>query len=116
MEEGSAEQKFRASIILKALAGGDITPLHVIQAKSDQQSVAYSPDGKLLATSSSTPGKQSVVLYRLGPELEGIEVPTTKGAWDIAFSPDGKQLALGSNDGTVSLLHVGRLIGGDATD
>ncbi len=73
--------------------------------------VAYSPDGKTLATGSRD---QAIILWdvdsaeALGPPLEAHE------GWvmGLAFSPDGHSLASASADGTVRIWHVGGLLDG----
>jgi WD40 repeat protein len=82
-------------------------------------SLAFSPDGKTLATG----GSQNDFDVRLweagtGKELRAIAVAATVPA--LAFSPDGKVLAIGQDDGRVALRDVatGRQIRElrDATD
>jgi len=67
-------------------------------------SVAFSPDGTLLA--SGCTGK-SVWIWRVEDgECLGIWKGHTDEVWSVAFSPDGETLASGSRDGTVRLWKV----------
>ena len=68
-------------------------------------SVAFSPNGKILATGSSGGAQlwDLVNLRRIGPPLGG---GTGSSSPVVAFSPNGKILAVGRNDGTVHLWNV----------
>ncbi|MEI1377899.1 NB-ARC domain-containing protein [Nostoc sp. UHCC 0926] len=64
-------------------------------------SVAFSPDGKLLATGDTN---NEICLYQVA---DGKQLLTCKGhtgfIWPVTFSPDGHILASGSDDQTVKL-------------
>lgn len=65
-------------------------------------SIAFSPDGKLLATS---PDRYAVDIYRL---LDGVRLQTLRTSFTgavncLAFSPDGSRLATGHYDGEIRL-------------
>ena len=66
--------------------------------------MAYSPDGKTLASGS---GDKTIKLWDVAT---GKEQATLKGHTDwvtsVAFSPDGKTLASGSEDKTIKLWDV----------
>src|SRR6516162_4943192 len=67
-------------------------------------SVAYSPDGKTLASGSRD---KTIKLWEVAT---GKEQATLKGhtgeVWSVAYSPDGKTLASGSWDATIKLWDV----------
>ncbi|MHC4572732.1 MAG: WD40 repeat domain-containing protein [Planctomycetota bacterium] len=81
-------------------------------------SVAFSPDGKVLATGSMD-GSVRVWEVSSGKEIDklgGHGLQTFKGIdyaeiFGVAFSPDGKLLASGSRDGTALVWDVGEIIG-----
>jgi WD40 repeat protein len=69
--------------------------------------LAFSPDGKQLATASGGTGQDADNTVRLWNAGTGKEAAVFKGHTNIvnsvAFSPDGSQLASGSTDGTLRL-------------
>ena len=73
--------------------------LNTLQADSES-SLAFSPDGQILASGSN----KLVELWRVadGTLLNTLEADRN-GVYTVAFSPDGQIIASGSNDGTVKL-------------
>ncbi len=75
-------------------------PLRTFTGHKDHVfSVAFSPDGKTVASSS----KESVRLWNTQGEEHLRSVITHIAILDVAFSPDGKTLASGNEDGPVRL-------------
>jgi len=71
----------------------------------DVTSVAFSPDGKRLASASSD---RTVKLWEVETgELVRVLSGHKRGVLSVAFSPDGRLLASGSADGTVRLWDSG---------
>src|SRR5215471_14433637 len=79
-----------------------VQELYTLKAhKDDVKSVAFSPDGKLLASSSQDK------TVRVWEAATGKEVRTLRGhtaaVQSVAFSPDGKSLASASLDETLKV-------------
>jgi WD40 repeat protein len=72
-------------------------------------SVAFSPDGRLLASGSAD---ETIKLWEVA---SGSEVRTLSGhtntVYSVAFSPDGRLLASGSGDATIKLWDISDLVG-----
>jgi len=96
------------------VALGDSDTLGLIEVGSPVQSVAFSPDGALLAAGTQDGAAR---VWRIGDDLEPGQALVqatmispqgreTSYSHDVAFSPDGTALAFGLPDGTVRLWRV----------
>ena len=66
-------------------------------------SVAFSPDGKTIASGSYD---KTVRLWNLNGQLLKTLLGHSNTVWSVAFSPDGKTIASGSDDKTVVLWNL----------
>jgi WD40 repeat protein len=104
----SAEVRTRATRILKTFAPSPITVLP--GTGFDVHSVAFSPDGKLLASGRQYARPGHLVIWDMSNANRRITAPNTTGAWCVAFLPNGRTLASGSNNGQVTLWDVNTLL------
>ena len=92
--------------VIDALNAAGLAPRFVIPASlNDVKRVTFSPDGRLLATTSGGSSLSSDYAVRLWNPANGTLVFTLEGhagiVWDVAFAPDGRQLASVSDDKTL---------------
>ncbi len=82
--------------------------LESIQSIGPVRSLAYSPDGTILASSASSSGDETVILWDTATQDEIATLHPKRGAVSaISFSPDGYILASGMGDGSVKMLDLG---------
>jgi WD40 repeat protein len=80
-----------------------------VRIDSSVISMAWSPNGDLLATGGSDTGKLTKV-WAAEPPKEWLSLRGHNGGiYSVSWSPDGGWLATGSNDGTVKLWDVGKV-------
>jgi WD40 repeat protein len=69
-------------------------------------SVAFSPNGKILASGSSSGGTVKLWDVRSGKELKRLTGSFVDAISSVAFSPDGKTLAGATDNGLIRLWDV----------
>jgi WD40 repeat protein len=94
--------------VINALNAAGLAPRYVIPASlNDVKRIAFSPDGRLLATASGGSSNSTDYAVRLWNPADGTLVFTLEGhagiVWDVAFAPDGRRLASVSDDKTLRL-------------
>lgn len=102
----------RGTGILKSFTQGPKKPLTVLPGTGfDVHSVAFSPDGKMLASGRQYARAGHLVIWDLSRANRRITAPNKTGAWCVAFFPNGATLASGSQNGQVTLWDVKTLLG-----
>ena len=92
-------EETRAAVRVWELETGKVTDV-VKGIETAIQRVAFSPDGKRLATAGSD---KAVRVWDMETGKELAALPTDNRVEAIAFSPDGKSLAAGCKDGDVRI-------------
>ncbi len=97
--------------VIDALNAVGLAPRYVIPASlNDVKRITFSPDGRLLATTSGGSSESTDYAVRLWNPANGRLVFTLEGhagiVWDVAFSPDGRRLASVSDDKSLRLWDV----------
>jgi WD40 repeat protein/serine/threonine protein kinase len=90
------------TVVFDARTGKELAmfpPLNARVGTGGAQVVAFSPDGKRLATGASSPTGECVILWDIDTGQELVELTgmsykeRAKGMWSMAFSADGARLA-----------------------
>jgi WD40 repeat protein len=76
------------------LPEGAVARLGTIRFRQVAHPVAFSPDGKLIATSTRLPSKDVILWERAtGKEVRRMRIDPSQWVFHLAFSPDGTRLA-----------------------
>lgn len=91
------------NVILWHLTSRENPPIAFKAHEFPVLSLAYSPDGRIIATGSSD--KNSIRLWEVSTGAPKAKTfPGQVGdVWSLAFSPDGRQLASGTRDGPIRI-------------
>jgi len=81
--------------------------IHHIKLRSCINSLAFSPDGSLLAAALDS-GWIELYDMHIGKNIGALEGQTTSEVWTICFSPDGKRIISGALDRAVRIWDVQR--------
>ncbi|WP_166680390.1 BTAD domain-containing putative transcriptional regulator [Kribbella sp. VKM Ac-2566] len=79
--------------------------LRVLRSQTDPpRDMAFSGDGKLLATAQSG---GEVVIWEVASGVPRLRLKTTEASWAVAFSPDARRLYTGGDDGILRIYDLG---------
>lgn len=97
---GNASRVIR---LLNLDSGQEIKSFSLAEKNDRSWSIAFSPDGKILASGSDD---NTFRWWNVESGQEMKPLTDTKGVQSVAFSPDGKTLASGRDDNTITLWEV----------
>ncbi len=98
---GVADTKDVSAIYMPIRAPEEIVSIPLPGHSNFVRSVAFSPDGKMLASGS---WNGEIIIWDVASRSMLKKLSGRSGAiWSVAFSPDGKLLASGSEDKTVTI-------------
>lgn len=103
-EEGWGPFECTAQLCLFDLPGGNLLAKLEHETETIINSLAFSPDGRLLASQSQDLVKIWDLAMR--SELVAFEPQSEEGAWKVIFSPDGRMLAVHLRGGFTQLWGV----------